>query len=61
MQHAEYIIVAYTDDFVYIIDTGHKHTRTVTNDPDYVIQELYGQFNLEERRVSQIPPAKPGA
>jgi hypothetical protein len=51
MPHPEYVIAECTDDFVYIIDIGHTYTRTVANDPEYVIHELYEQYTLGDRRV----------
>jgi hypothetical protein len=49
--HAEFTIEKATPDFIYIIDTGHIHTRTVTNDPEFVIRVLTEEYALGCRKV----------
>jgi len=40
--HAEFSIQNDAPGYVFIIDTGHNHgKRTVTNDAEYVVSELY--------------------
>ena len=51
--HAEYSVIRNEPDFVYIIDTGgNAGKRTVTNDADFVIQDLSDFIdNFENKRV----------
>ena len=51
--HAEFSIQIDAPGYVYIIDTGHNHgKRTITNDAENVISELYGLIDdLKNKRV----------
>jgi hypothetical protein len=40
-----------TPDYIFIIDTGHEHTSTVTNDAERVIATLHSDHALGNRRV----------
>ena len=51
MIHAEFTIEKETPEYIYIIDTGHNHTKTITNDPGHVIETLAIYHALGERRV----------
>jgi len=40
--HADFTIQVDAPDYVYIIDTGHNNgKRTITNDAEYIVSELY--------------------
>jgi len=49
--HAEFIIENETPEYIFIIDTGHTYTKTVTNDAESVIETLHSEHGLGERRV----------
>lgn len=51
MATAEFSIEAETPEYVFITDTGHAHTRTVTNDAEAVIETLAKDHALGDRRV----------
>ena len=51
MTHAEFTIEKETPDYVFIIDTGHTHTRTVTNDAEFVVKTLATDHALGDRRL----------
>jgi hypothetical protein len=48
---AEFTIERETPEYIYILDTGHTHTQTVTNDAEAVIETLARNHSLGERRV----------
>lgn len=54
MNHAEYAIILNKPDYYLIIDTGHNHAKTITNDSEHVVKELYDEFDLGDRRVFYI-------
>lgn len=49
--HAEYRIVTANNQFYYIEDTGHTHTKTVTNDALFVLEDLKKNYGLGEQRL----------
>ena len=50
--NADFSIEKETESFIYIKDTGnHSEHRTITNDPEFVVKELYKQYNLENKRI----------
>jgi hypothetical protein len=48
--HADFSIVDIEDDYIYIKDRGGD-TRSVTNDAEWVIEELMRRFDISKRRV----------
>ena len=48
--HAEFLVCQITDDFIYIKDAG-GNSRTITNDPHWVIEQLSADYGLNNRRV----------
>jgi len=52
--NAEFTIIYGTSKYVFIVDTGHTHTRSVTNDAENVIKTLYRDHGLGERRVFYV-------
>jgi len=50
---AEFSIQVDAPGYVYIIDTGHNHgKRTITNDAENVVSELYGLIDdLKSKRI----------
>jgi len=48
---AEFTIENETPEYIFIIDTGHTHTMTVTNDAESVIETLHSEYDLGDRRV----------
>jgi hypothetical protein len=49
--HAEFTIEKETPEYIYILDTGYTHTRTITNDPEFVIRELINKYALGDRKI----------
>jgi hypothetical protein len=50
--HAEFTIEEKPNGVLFLVDTGHSHTKTVTNDAEYVVSQLvvfYG--NLTGRTI----------
>jgi hypothetical protein len=52
--HAEFSVILDIPSYVLIKDVGHAHTKTVTNDVEYVLQKLNAILNIENRRVFYI-------
>lgn len=48
--HAVFDIEKETPEYVYIKDTGTDN-RSVTNDAEYVLEELSNEYTLNNRRV----------
>ena len=48
---AQFTIEKETPEYVYIIDTGHNHTMTVTNDAEGVVEMLFNEHGLGDRRL----------
>jgi len=48
---AEFTIEKETPEYVFIIDTGHTNTKTVTNDAEAVVATLAREHALGDRRV----------
>ena len=51
VQQARYDIVKSTAEAVWIRDVGHMTNRSVTNDADRVVCELFSEYGLGARRL----------
>jgi hypothetical protein len=49
MFHAEYAVLKETAEYIYIKDIGDG--RTITNDAEFVLEELRAEHALGDRRV----------
>lgn len=48
---AQYDIVRESPDTIFIEDTGHGHTRSVTNDAEAVVYELFNRHKIGDKRI----------
>ena len=46
MGHAVFEVIRATPEYIFIQDTGHETNRTVTNDAEWVIEELALEYGL---------------
>lgn len=51
MNRADFRIEAETEEYIFIIDIGHTHTCTVTNDAENVVETLARDHALGDRRL----------
>jgi hypothetical protein len=49
--HCVFIIIEETPRYIYIMDTGHREHKTVTNDVEYVLMELSHIFDIQYKRI----------
>jgi len=50
--HAQFRVLKHErGKFIFIIDIGYKTRRSVTNDAEYVIEQLYGRGINDETRI----------
>lgn len=53
MNHAEYKILEITPTLILIEDTGRHHTKSVTNDAEWVVQQICKEYGTH-RRIDYI-------
>jgi thiamine pyrophosphokinase len=53
-KHAEFEVLEATPEYIYIQDTGHRATVSVTNDAEWVLQKLGLEYGLKNRRVFYV-------
>jgi hypothetical protein len=49
--HADFDIITFNDQFVYLEDSGHTQCKTVTNDVKYVLSSLMNDYELTNQRI----------
>jgi hypothetical protein len=49
--HAGYEVVTVNDRFIYLEDTGHNQFKTVTNDAEYVLNDLSEEYGIRDKRI----------
>ena len=51
MGHAVFEVIRATPEYIFIQDAGHETNRTVTNDAEWVLEELALEHGLITQRV----------
>jgi L-lactate utilization protein LutB len=49
--HAVFEIIQNTKSFIFIKDTGHMNHKSVTNDVEYVLEQLAAETNIKGKRI----------